>query len=131
MKVPTKSLHLWNHNHYQNVYLYFSVFQLVQRCVIVIKIIRLRLRLYELVLGNRNRLQLPLFFVRLNRLPIDCNFMFCMAARENIERKKTKVILRQQCREYMTRRLWILTSLSFFNECKVFHPSFFQTLIQN
>ena len=59
-----------------------------QRCVIVIKIIRLRLRLrlYELILGNRNRLQLPLFFVRLNRLPIDCNTitsLFYMAARQS------------------------------------------------
>jgi len=51
------------------------------------KIIRLRLRLFELVLGNRNRLQLPLFFVRLNRLPIDFNLMFYMAARENSERE--------------------------------------------
>jgi len=60
---------------------------ITQRCVIVIKIIRLRLRLYELVLGNRNRLQLPLFFVRLNRMPIDWNLMFYIAARENSERK--------------------------------------------
>ncbi len=46
--------------------------------------ITIMITIYEIILGNHNRLQLPLFFVR---LPIDCNLMFYMTARENSERK--------------------------------------------
>ena len=37
-------------------------FYVKQRCVIVLKTLRLRLRLHELILGNPNRLQSLLFF---------------------------------------------------------------------
>jgi hypothetical protein len=57
------------------------------RCVIAIKILRLglQLKLYELILGNPNRLKLPLFFVRFNRFNrfdyISITSLFYMEAR--------------------------------------------------